>query len=118
MTLTKISLQCILKSTVGQRSRIISIQNPLMMNIFREEITKLMEFLELKIDIKCNCKIVDYTDVTLDLNDDSYYKPIRKPFYAYVESNHPHSIIGHHPFITVNTKVNRNEPRYKILQKL
>ena len=54
----------------------------------------------LDIVIKCNMKIVDYLDVTLNLNDGSY-RPFRKPNdetnYIHAESNHPPSIIKQLP---------------------
>ena len=50
---------------------------------------------DLQIEIKCNLKIVDYLDVTLDLNIGSY-KPFRKPndetLYINTKSNHPTNI--------------------------
>ena len=50
----------------------------------------------LSIIIKCNLKIVDYLDITLNLSDGSY-KPFHKPNseinHIHRESNHPPSII-------------------------
>ena len=55
----------------------------------------------LNIIIKCNLKIVDYLDVTLNLPDGSY-KPFHKPNseinYIHRESNHPPNIIKQLPF--------------------
>ena len=55
---------------------------------------------DLNIVIKCNLKIVDYLDVTLNLNN--IYKPFSKPNneinYIQKESNHPPSIIKQLPF--------------------
>ena len=57
-------------------------------NIFRED--------DLNIVIKCNLKIVNYLDVTLNLLN-STYQPFSKPNneinYIHKESNHPPSII-------------------------
>jgi len=54
----------------------------------------------LDIVIQCNMKIVDYLDVTLNLND-AKTKPFRKPDnetnYIHVESDHPPSIIRQLP---------------------
>ena len=54
----------------------------------------------LKIEIKCNLKIVNYLDVTLNLNDGTY-KPYRKPndetLYVHAKSNHPPNIIKEVP---------------------
>ena len=50
----------------------------------------------LKIEISSNFKIVNFLDVTLNLNDNSY-KPFSKtnaiPTYINVSSNHPASIV-------------------------
>ena len=47
------------------------------------------------LEIRCNLKIVDYLDVTFNLNDGSY-RPYRKPndelMYVHRESNHPPNI--------------------------
>ena len=54
----------------------------------------------LDIVIQCNLKVVDYLDVTLNLNDESF-KPFRKPDdetnYIHVESDHPPNIIKRLP---------------------
>ncbi len=54
----------------------------------------------LEITIKCNQKITDFLDVTLDLNDGTY-KPYRKPEdetnYVHAESDHPPTILKQLP---------------------
>ena len=50
----------------------------------------------LDIIINCNMKIVNYLDVTLNLNDESYrpYKrPNKETNYIHVNSDHPPSIL-------------------------
>ena len=50
----------------------------------------------LQIIIKCNLKIIDYLDVTLNLNDRTYrpfHKPNQEIAYIHVESNHPSQVI-------------------------
>ena len=50
----------------------------------------------LQIIIKCNLRIVDYLDVTLNLNDDTYrpfHKANEETTYIHVESDHPPQII-------------------------
>ena len=50
----------------------------------------------LQIIIKCNLKIVDYLDVTLNLNDGTYHtfhKTNEETNYIHVESDHPPQII-------------------------
>ena len=62
---------------------------------------------DLQIEIKCNQKIVDYLDVTLNLNNGSY-KPYRKPndelSYINAKSNHPPNIIKQLP-ISVESRL-------------
>ena len=44
------------------------------MYIFTKEITKMMKSIELHMDIICNIKIIDYLDLTFNLNGGSYKK--------------------------------------------
>ena len=44
----------------------------------RKELIKIFQRNGLKLDIKCNLKVVDYLDITFDLKTGSY-KPYRKP---------------------------------------
>ena len=63
----------------------------------------------LKIEINSNLKIVNFLDVTFNLNDDSY-KPFNKtntiPTYINVKSNHPTPIIKQIPN-AINIRINR-----------
>ena len=63
----------------------------------------------LKIEVSSNLKIVDFLDVTFNLNDNSY-KPINKtntiPTYINVRSNQPKSIIRQISNTTSN-RINR-----------
>ena len=62
----------------------------------RKEITKIFKELNLNITIECNKKVVNFLDVTLDLNSGKYY-PYKKPNeeieYIHKDSNHPPNII-------------------------
>ena len=66
-------------------------------NVFNEN--------NLQIEITCNQKIVDYLDVTLNLNNGTY-KPFRKPndetLYINAKSNHPPNIIKQLPISIEN----------------
>ena len=44
----------------------------------RKELIKIFQTHDLKLEIKCNLKNVDYSDITFDLNTGSY-RPYRKP---------------------------------------
>ena len=62
----------------------------------KKDFQKIFRENDLNIVIKCNLKIVDYLDVTLNLLNNTY-KPFSKPNneinYIHKESNHPPSII-------------------------
>lgn len=62
---------------------------------YRKDVTEIMKANGLKLDVKCNLKIVDYLDITFNLEDGSYKpykKPNNDPRYVHVESNHPSNI--------------------------
>jgi len=61
----------------------------------------------LDIVIKCNMKIVDYLDVTLNLNDSTfkpYHKPDNETNYVHKDSNHPANIFKQIP-IAIETRL-------------
>ena len=69
-----------------------------------EKIKKKLQILfkeyDLEIIAESNQKIVNYLDVTLNLNDGtfrSYHKPVDQMQYIHAESNHPPNIIKHIP---------------------
>ena len=66
----------------------------------KKKIQKIFKDNGLQITISCNLKVVDYLDVTLNLNDGSH-KPYRKPndetLYIHAKSNHPPNIIKQLP---------------------
>ena len=62
----------------------------------------------LKITIEVNKKIINFLDVTLNLNNGSYEpysKPNNTPLYVHRESNHPPSIIKNIP-LAINKRLN------------
>ena len=62
----------------------------------RKDFQKVFKRNGLNIIVQCNMKIVDYLDITFNLNDGTY-RPFRKPNdttnYIHKESNHPPSIL-------------------------
>ena len=72
-------------------------------NINRKQVEKHKKIIQnvfkdkgLQIIIKCNLKVVDYLDITLNLDDGTYspfHKPNEKAIYIHVESDHPPQII-------------------------
>nr|XP_054750112.1 uncharacterized protein LOC129255808 [Lytechinus pictus] len=66
----------------------------------RKNLTKTFQQLGLKITISCNLKIVNFLDITLNLNNGKFYpyrKPNDQPMYVHKQSNHPPSIIKNLP---------------------
>ena len=63
---------------------------------YKKTIQNIFKDKGLQIIIKCNLKIVDYLDLTLNLNDGTYrpfHKTNEETNYIHVESNHPPKII-------------------------
>ena len=57
----------------------------------------------MKITVEANSKIVDFLDVTFNLNDGTYkpyMKPNNRPLYVHKESNHPPGILKNIPLAT------------------
>ncbi len=74
----------------------------------KKQICKVFKSNGLKITIDANKKIVNFLDVTLDLNKgthEPYLKPNNKPLYVHNESNHPPSIIKNIP-LAINKRLN------------
>ena len=73
----------------------------------------------LKLIIKCNLKIVDFLDVTLNLTD-STYKPYHKPndeiCYIHKESNHPPSITKQLP-ISIESRLSKLSSNEKVFNE-
>ena len=72
----------------------------------KKEFQKLFRQHGLKLIIKCNLKIVDFLDVTLNLTDStykSYHKPNDEICYIHKESNQPLSIMKQLP-ISIETR--------------
>ena len=85
----------------------------------KKEFQKLLRLHDLKLIIKCNLKIVDFLDVTLNLTD-STYKPYHKPndeiCYIHKESNHPPSITKQLP-ISIETRLSKLSSNEKVFNE-
>ena len=58
----------------------------------KKELQKIFKENGLDIVIQCNIKIVNYLDVSLNLNDGTYrpyHKPDNQMSYVHIDSNHP-----------------------------
>ena len=72
----------------------------------RKDITKLFkDVFELRITIDTNLKVVNFLDVTFDLNRETFQpfsKPNSHPIYVNTKSNHPPNIIKYIPSMISN----------------
>ena len=71
----------------------------------KKEFQKLFKKNDLEIVVECNMKVVNYLDVTLDLNNETfkpYHKPDNEVNYVHVHSNHPPNILKQIPLSIQN----------------
>ena len=71
----------------------------------KKEFQKLFKKHDLEIVVECNRKVVNYLDVTLDLNNGThkpYHKPDNEVNYVHVNSNHPPNVIKQIPISIQN----------------
>ena len=86
----------------------------------KEIILKFFKAEDLQIIIKCNLKIVDYLDVTLNLNDGKYrpfHKTNEKTTYIHVESDRPPQIVKKIPR-SIEARLSRLSSRKEIFENL
>ena len=85
----------------------------------QKRVIRAFKFLEFRIEISSNIKIVNFLDVTLDLSNNSY-KPFIKtnqnPSYINVDSNHPKNIIKQIPK-AVNLRIAKLSANEKIFKE-
>ena len=84
-------------------------QTPRQLDIIKKKLCKIFKDNGLSITIQANLKVVNFLDVTLDLNT-GLYKPFMKPndipVYVDMKSNHPPSILKNIP-AAVNKRVSK-----------
>ena len=71
----------------------------------KKEFQKLFKKNDLEIVVECNMKVVNYLDITLDLNTETfkpYHKPDNEVNYVHVHSNHPPNVIKQIPISIQN----------------
>ena len=74
--------------------------SPQRTNEVKDRMIEIFQENGLKIKIDANQKIVNYLDVTLSLDDETYRpytKPMSKPLYVHSKSNHPQSVLQNIP---------------------
>ena len=79
----------------------------------RKELIKIFQRNGLKLDIKCNLKVVDYLDITSDLKTGSY-KPYRKPNIN-SKSNHTPTILKQIP-TAISNRISTNSSNEEIFK--
>ena len=83
---------------------------PRQTEMIKKEICKIFNSNGLKITIEANKKIIDFLDITLNLNEGTfkpYSKPNNTPLYVHNKSNHPPSIIKNIP-LSINKRLSNN----------
>ena len=82
----------------------------------RKEIIRKFKEIGFQIEIAANLKIVDFLDITLDLNRGTY-QPYKKPndslMYIHVSSNHPKQILDQLPK-SINDRLSKNSSNEQI----
>ena len=85
----------------------------------RKDITNIFEELNLRITIQCNIKVVNFLDITLDLNSNTYIpykKPNDQPIYINKASNHPPNIIKQLP-ISISERISKISSNRNIFEE-
>ena len=85
-----------------------------------KNIIKTIKGIGFAIDVETNLKIVDFLDITFNLNNGTY-RPYKKPndllLYINKSSNHPPQIINQLPKI-INERLSRNSSNEDVLTHL
>lgn len=82
-------------------------ETPRKIEIIKKNICKIFSKYDLKVTIEANKKVIDFLDVTLNLNTGRYMpftKPNNNPRYVHKESNHPPNIIKNIP-LAINKRL-------------
>ena len=81
-----------------------------------KNIIKIFKDVDFAIEVETNLKIVDFLDITFNLNNDTY-RPYKKPnellSYISKSSNHPPQITNHLPK-KINERLSRNSSNEKV----
>ena len=96
----------------------ISNKTPRQTEIIKKEICQIFKNNGLSITIEANKKVVDYLDITLNLNTGTFKpfnKPNNTPLYVHSKSNHPPSIIKNIP-ISINKRLSNNSSNSDIFK--
>ena len=97
----------------------INEQTPRATEQTKKEIYKIFRQHDLKVTIEANKKVVDFLDVTLNLNDNSfkpYNKPNNTPQYVHAKSNHPPCIIKNIP-TAINKRLSEISSNEEVFNK-
>ena len=87
----------------------VSSSTPRQIDMQKKKIQKIFNNLGLKITIEPNQKQVNFLDITMDLQSETYkpyIKPNTTPLYVHQQSNHPPSIIRNIP-LSINKRISK-----------
>ena len=87
-------------------------------DLYRKDIISIFKTRDFNIDIQTNFKIVDFLDVSFNLENGTYLfkKPNDKLLYAHTSSNHPSKIIRQIPN-SVGERLSKNSSNQEISEK-
>ena len=94
-------------------------ETPRKIEIIKKNICKIFGKYDLKVTIEANKKVIDFLDVTLDLNTGKhkpYNKPNNIPQYVHKDSNHPPCIIKNIP-ININKRLSELSSDHHIFEQ-
>ena len=94
-------------------------QTPRQLDMIKKKLWKIFKDNELSITIEANLKVVNFLDVTFDLNTGlykPYMKPNNIPVYVNRNSNHPPSILRNIPE-SVNRRLSNISANEKIFEE-
>ena len=85
----------------------------------KKEVAAILKSTGIDITIQCNLKVVDFLDLTLDLNTGTYKtfnKPNNTPLYVHKQSNHPPNVTKNIP-LAVNQRLSGNSSNQKVFDE-
>ena len=97
----------------------VSTATPRQLDIIRKKICKIFQQNDLKVTTEANSKIVNFLDVTFDLNT-GLYRPYMKendqPLYVDINSNHPPLVLKNIP-LGVNRRLSKISANKEIFER-
>ena len=85
----------------------------------KKEVADILKSTVISITIKANLKVVDFLDITLDLETGTYKtydKPNNTPLYVHKESSHPQNVTKNIP-LNVNQRISGNSSNEELFKE-